>query len=65
LGHRIADAYAIVARAHDLLDQNDQAAAAFEKATLLAPAEELYRRYPEVAVMRDKYPAAPAPTEAA
>ena len=28
-------------------------------------AEELYRRYPEVGAMRDKYPAAPAPTEAA
>jgi hypothetical protein len=61
LGHRIADAYALVARAHDLIDQNSEAAAAFEKATLLAPVEELCRRYPEVAAIRDKYPAAAAP----
>ena len=65
LGHRISDAYALVARAHDLLGQDAPAAAAFEKATLLAPAEELYRRYPEVAAIRDKYPPAPIPTEAA
>jgi tetratricopeptide (TPR) repeat protein len=64
LGHRIADAYALVARAYDMLSQNDQAAAAFEKATLLAPADELYRRYPEVAAMRDKYPTAAMPGEA-
>ena len=44
LGHRVADAYALVARAHDLLGQEAAAAAAFERATLLAPAEELYRR---------------------
>jgi hypothetical protein len=65
LGHRISDAYALVARAHDLLGQDAPAAAAFEMATLLAPAEELYRRYPEVAAIRDKYPPAPIPTEAA
>jgi tetratricopeptide (TPR) repeat protein len=65
LGHRISDAYALVARAHDLLGQSAEAAAAFEKATLLAPAEELYRRYPEVAAIRDKYPAAALPTEGA
>jgi hypothetical protein len=64
LGHRIADAYALVARAHDLIDQNAEAAAAFEKATLLAPVEELCRRYPEVAAIRDKYPAAAAPAAA-
>lgn len=65
LGDRISDAYALVARAHDLLDQNTQAAAAFEKATLLAPAEELFRRYPEVAALRDKYPPAVTPAEGA
>jgi hypothetical protein len=62
LGHRAADAYALVARAHDLLGNTTEAAAAFERATLLAGTpEELYRRYPEVAEMRDKYPAAPMP----
>lgn len=65
LGHRIADAYALVARAHDLLDQNAEAAVAFERATLLSPVEELCRRYPEVAAIREKYPAAVAPSEAA
>jgi hypothetical protein len=64
LGHRIADAYALVARAHDLLDQTTEAAAAFENATLLTPFEELVRRYPEVAPLRDKYPAATMPQEA-
>jgi len=64
LGHRIADAYALIARAHDLLDQRTEAAAAFENATLLTPFEELVRRYPEVAPLRDKYPAATMPQEA-
>jgi len=61
LGQRIADAHAIVARAHDLLGEDAEAAAAWERATLLAPPEELCRRYPEVAAIRDKYPSAPAP----
>jgi tetratricopeptide (TPR) repeat protein len=65
LGHRVGDAYALVARAHDSLGQDAEAAAAFEKATLLAPVEELVRRYPEVAALAEKYPAAPAPREAA
>lgn len=65
LGHRIADAYALVARAHDMLEQPCEAASAFEKATLLADATELCRRYPEVAVLREKYPVARAPVEAA
>jgi len=61
LGHRLGDAYALIARAHDLLDQNAEAAAAFENATLLMSPDELYRRYPEVAAMRDKYPPATPP----
>jgi hypothetical protein len=61
LGHRVADAYALVARAHDLLGQDAEAAAAFGRATLLSSADELIRRYPEVAAIRDKYPAAPSP----
>jgi hypothetical protein len=65
LGHRVGDAYALIARAHDLQGQEREAAVAWEKATLLASPDELYRRYPEVAAIRDKYPAAPAPKEAA
>jgi len=65
LGHRVADAYALVARAYDLLNRSAEAQAAFEKATLLAPPGELYRRYPEVEKLKDRYQPAFAPPEAA
>ena len=65
LGHRVGDAYALVARAHEMLGHEPEAAVAFERATVLVAPEELYRRYPEVAAIRDKYPAAAAPKEAA
>ncbi len=65
LGHRVADAYALAARAYDLLNRSDEAQAAFEKATLLAPPGELYRRYPEVEKLKDRYQPAIAPPEAA
>lgn len=65
LGHRLADAYALVARAYDLVDQGTEAADAFRKATLLAPAAELFRRYPEVLKLSGRYDVAPAPAEAA
>ena len=65
LGHRFADACALAARAYDLAGQADQAAKTYRLATLLSPAVELSRRYPEVAKMAEKYPPAPAPAEAA
>jgi tetratricopeptide (TPR) repeat protein len=66
LGHRVADAHALVARAHDLLGRDDEAHAAYERATLLAPLSELQRRYPDVMKqLAAKYPAAIAPKEAA
>jgi tetratricopeptide (TPR) repeat protein len=65
LGHRVADAYALVARAYDLLNRPADAQAAFENATLLAPPGELYRRYPEVEKLKDRYQPAVAPPEAA
>lgn len=65
LGHRSSDAWALVARAHDLLGQEAAAQEAFEKATLLAPPPELFRRYPEVQKMQDRYKPAYAPPEAA
>jgi len=65
LGHRVADAYALAARAYDLLNRPTDAQAAFEKATLLAPPAELYRRYPEVEKLKDRYRPAIAPPEAA
>jgi tetratricopeptide (TPR) repeat protein len=65
LGHRLADAYALAAKAYDFLGRSVEAAAAYEKATLLAPLTELQRRYPEVTSLASKYPAAPAPPEMA
>jgi hypothetical protein len=46
LGHRVADAYALAARAYQLLCREVEAADAWGRATLLAPALELVRRYP-------------------
>lgn len=60
-GHRVADAYALAARAYDLLNRDDEAKQAFADATILAPLAELTRRYPEVQAVAKKYPAAPTP----
>jgi tetratricopeptide (TPR) repeat protein len=65
LGHRVADAYMLIAKAHDLLNQPEAAQMHFEKATLLAPATELFRRYPETASLSEKYRVAEAPKGAA
>ncbi|HMB96079.1 MAG TPA: hypothetical protein VKK61_08585 [Tepidisphaeraceae bacterium] len=65
LGHRVADAYMLIAKAHDLLHQTDQAQSYYESATRLAPAIELHRRYPETAGLAEKYQPAQAPGEAA
>jgi len=65
LGHRAADAYALAARAYDLLGREADARAAFRNATLLAPSIELFRRYPEVRKLSDRFHPAPAPPEAA
>ncbi|HEY8747405.1 MAG TPA: hypothetical protein VIM11_05490 [Tepidisphaeraceae bacterium] len=65
LGHRMADVYALAARAYDMLGREDAAAGAFRSATLLAPVAELLRRYPEVEKLTGRYQAAPAPPEAA
>ena len=65
LGHRVADAHALVARAYDLLGQEPEARAAYERATLLAPPAELQRRYPELVKLAEKFTAAIAPVEVA
>jgi tetratricopeptide (TPR) repeat protein len=65
LGHRVADAHALVARAYDLLGDESQAKAAYERATLLQPVAELQRRYPEVLKLAEKFQPAVAPKEAA
>lgn len=64
LGHRVADAYALAARAYDLRGREAESRGAWEKATLLAPPGELVRRYSEVIAVAEKYPASPAPAEA-
>lgn len=65
LGHRLGDAYALAARAYDLLDRKTEAADAFQRATLLAPLIELCRRYPEVLKLIGRYEPAAAPAEMA
>ena len=65
LGHRVADAYALAARAYDLTGRTDEARDAYTKATLLSPLVELHRRYPEVEKLVGRYAPAPAPPEAA
>lgn len=61
LGHRVADAYVLAARAFDQLGKADEAQGHYEKATLLAPPAELHRRYPETAALTQKYRTAAAP----
>ena len=65
LGHRVADAHALVARAYDLLGRDAEAAAAYGRATALAPVAELHRRYPELEPLAGKYPPTSAPREVA
>jgi tetratricopeptide (TPR) repeat protein len=61
LGHRVADVHALAARALDLLNRPDEAAAAYERATLLAPAAELHHRYIELDPLLGRYKPAAAP----
>jgi tetratricopeptide (TPR) repeat protein len=63
LGHRSADAWALTARAHDMLGDAASAADAWSNATLLSPAVELTRRYPEVTPVAERYAAQTAPRE--
>jgi tetratricopeptide (TPR) repeat protein len=65
LGHRLADGWALAARAYDLMNRPEDAQRAFRNATLLSPPGELYRRYPEVKKLEGKYEPSYAPTEAA
>ncbi len=65
LGHRVADAWALAARAYDLLGRAADAKGAFENATLLTPLAEIVRRYPETEPLSKTYVPAPAPAEVA
>ncbi|MBC8107324.1 MAG: hypothetical protein H7Z14_12095 [Anaerolineae bacterium] len=63
LGHRVADAHALAAKAYDFLGDSLNAQANWERATVLSPEIELLRRYPELSSLSSKYRAivAPAP----
>ncbi|HTW95405.1 MAG TPA: hypothetical protein VMD30_11455 [Tepidisphaeraceae bacterium] len=65
LGHRVADIFGLVARAHDMLDETDAAQAMWSKATLMTPPAEIARRYPELAPMEQKYEPTYAPPQVA
>lgn len=64
LGHRVADAYALVARAYDLTGRTSDAQDTYARATLLSPVVELRRRYPEVEALAGRYQPSEAPIEA-
>lgn len=61
LGHRVADAYGLAARAYDLLNREDDARRAWSRATLLSPGIELTRRYPEIERTAAKFAPSMAP----
>jgi hypothetical protein len=61
LGHRTGDAYALLAKAYDMLGRGEEAKAAYENATLLCAVAELDRRYPEVATLAGRYTPAREP----
>jgi len=65
LGHRAGDAFALIAKAYDLMGKEAEARAAWEKATLLTPAVELTRRYPETASVAERFGVTPMPAEVA
>ncbi len=55
LSHRSADAWALVAKAYDLLGRDSDAQRAYGNATVLSDRLELERRYPEVISLSKKY----------
>ena len=63
LGHRMADAYGLCAKALDVKDRKTEAAEAWRNATFLAPVTELLRRYPELEKLAGRYAVRPSPPE--
>lgn len=64
LGHRVGDAWALVARAYHMLDRESEAQTAWENATMLTDRLELERRYPEIVSISSKYRSIEAPAAA-
>jgi tetratricopeptide (TPR) repeat protein len=65
LGHRLGDAWALAARAYDLLGREPEARTAYANATVLMPLGELTRRYPDISPLAEKFVPTPAPAEVA
>jgi tetratricopeptide (TPR) repeat protein len=63
LGQRVADAWALLAKAYDMVGHEDRAREAYANATVLSPIAEISRRYAEVASLSGKYTPAAAPAE--
>jgi hypothetical protein len=63
LGQRLADGFALIAKAYDMVGQDALAQESYSNATVLAPIAEVSRRYAEVATLAGKYVAATAPAE--
>jgi hypothetical protein len=63
LGHRLADSWALMAKAYDMVGETARAAGAYTNATLLAPISEVIGRYPEVGSLSGRYAAAVAPAD--
>ena len=63
LGHRVADVWALIAKAYDMVGQEDSAKRAYANATLLSPIAEISRKYAEVASLTGKYEPVIAPAE--
>jgi tetratricopeptide (TPR) repeat protein len=55
LSFRVGDAWVLVATAQDALQRSDEAQQSYLNATLLVPAAELHRRYPETKVLSGRY----------
>lgn len=63
LGHRVGEAWALAARAYDMVGQTQLAAEAYASASALAPIADISTRYAEVAALTGRYPAMVAPAE--
>lgn len=62
LGHRVGDAYALVAAAYDHLGQTDRAAERFRDGTTLQGVSDLLNRYVELRSLVTRYPPMPVPS---
>ncbi len=62
LGHRVGEAYALVAVAYDRMNQSVRAQDCYSSGTALQPAGDMLNLYPELRVLLGKYQPATPPT---